>query len=110
MKQTERERIAGLIEHIAEKVDELDNRFSKIDNLSRDRGKGTRGECIGYAIDLDMTQADGQQFFDTMESNGWAKNNGKNKVKDWKATMRVWKTQGWIGGREAKLPGSKVTI
>lgn len=51
------------------------------------------GAAIGYPLD-------GQDFCDSYEAKGWKV--GKNRMKDWQATVRNWRTNGW-----GKLLGPK---
>lgn len=37
---------------------------------------------------------DGESCWEKWNGNGWI--NGKNKIKDWKATIRSWKAQGYL--------------
>lgn len=57
------------------------------------KGKGTKEACRDYAIEIGLLATDGEAFFDGKEGNGWM--NGSNQVKDWRATMRSWKAQGF---------------
>lgn len=64
------------------------------------RGKGTKEECRAYAIEIGMPESDGEAFFATKEANGWM--NGKDRVRDWKATMRSWKENGYLKSQRAQ--------
>lgn len=54
---------------------------------------GTKEEAEDYAIEIGLPKSDGAAFWDAKEGNGWK--NGANKIKDWKATMRTWKANGF---------------
>ena len=56
--------------------------------------RGTLQELKAYALEIGLPQSDGESMFDHWESNGWK--NGSNLVKDWKAGIRKWKSQGWL--------------
>ena len=85
---------------------DIQSRLKRVENMLDPKAKGTRGECIGYAIDLGLPPADGEAFFDVMESNGWLKK-GKVPVRDWRATMRTWKRNGWMDSqRQEKTNGN----
>jgi len=50
-------------------------------------------EVEAYAKELGMPASDGTAFWDAKEGNGWK--NGRNPVKDWRATFRNWKSNGY---------------
>lgn len=60
--------------------------------------KPTAGEVAEYALSIGY-HTDGQDFIDHYESNGWLV--GKNKMKDWRATVRTWKR------RDGEFKGTK---
>ena len=47
------------------------------------------------------------QFFDYYEANGWKV--GKNSMKDWKATMRMWKHRGELNTQNNQNPKSQIS-
>jgi hypothetical protein len=51
-------------------------------------------ELKEYAVEIGLPESDGESMFDHWEANGWK--NGSNKVRDWKAGIRKWKSQGWL--------------
>lgn len=55
------------------------------------------GQVHFYGAELGMTENDVSAFFDHYESNGWKV--GKNKMRDWKATLRNWKRRSGEFGR-----------
>jgi hypothetical protein len=66
------------------------------------KAKGTLLEIKGFAIDLGLPASDGEFCFHKWEGSGWR--NGGNLIKDWRSTMRAWKTAGYMpsqknGGR-----------
>ena len=50
--------------------------------------KPTATQVVEYAMEIGF-QINGAKFLDHYEANGWLV--GKNKMKDWKATVRTWK-------------------
>lgn len=50
--------------------------------------KPTSDEIKSYLVEKGITNVDAERFFDFYESNGWMV--GKNKMKDWRATVRNW--------------------
>jgi len=55
-------------------------------------------EAEAYAAEIGLPSSDGAAFFDAKEGNGWK--NGKNPIRDWKATMRTWKANGWLASQQ----------
>jgi len=58
------------------------------------RSKGTLQEIIGFCVSQGLPPTDGEWFYYRCEGNGWY--NGKAKIKDWPATIRAWKLQGYM--------------
>jgi len=58
------------------------------------KSRCTAVEAIEYANSIQLSASDGQWFFDKCEGCGW-KNNG-SPILDWKATIRAWKTGGYL--------------
>lgn len=84
-----------LQEHYSNAIDiELDlEREKEVDNKSKDIKTSVRFvkpnlEQISEYIQEMNLSIDPNAFFDYYESNGWVV--GKNKMKDWKATLRNW--------------------
>ena len=57
-------------------------------------------EVEEFAEELGLPKSDGSAFWDAKEGNGWK--NGKNLVKDWKATFRNWKHNGYHPSQNPK--------
>lgn len=57
------------------------------------KDRGTLEEFRAFAVEIGLPAEDGESRFYGLESNGWRA--GKNPVKDWKASMRTWKINGW---------------
>jgi len=51
-------------------------------------------ECIDYAAMISVTEDDARGFYDSQESGGWTR--GGQPLKDWRASMRTWKRNGWL--------------
>ena len=60
--------------------------------------KPTVMEIMAYCSER-MNNVDAEKFFDYYESNGWMV--GKNKMKDWQATVRTWEKNG-TGNQSAR--------
>ena len=67
---------------------------------SNNKAKGDLAELKSYALEIGLTESDGESMFDHWESNGWK--NGSSASKDWKAGMRKWKSQGWLPSQKNK--------
>ena len=67
---------------------------------SINKAKGDLVELKSYALEIGLTESDGESMFDHWESNGWK--NGSSASKDWKAGMRKWKSQGWMPSQKNK--------
>ena len=102
-----KEEITALIVETHSITLDLQKRLAALEDTAKKRG--TRGECMGFAIDLGLGAAAGEAFYDRMEADCWTKNNGKAKIGNWKATMRVWKRNGWIK-RSTAVAGGLVQI
>lgn len=51
-------------------------------------------DVVDYALSLGLKQSDGEFFWNTQESGGWTR--GGKPLVDWKASLRTWKTAGWL--------------
>lgn len=58
------------------------------------KGKSTIDDLRSFALEIGLPASDGESMFHHWEANGWK--NGPNPVKDWKAGIRKWKSQGWL--------------
>jgi hypothetical protein len=57
------------------------------------KARGALADLISYAVEIGLTESDGEAMYDHWTANGWK--NGQSTSKDWKAGMRKWKAQGW---------------
>jgi hypothetical protein len=80
------------------------------DNIGTGNGKGTGGderieivkakdradesEVIAYCLEIGLPESDGRTMFAKWEGNGWS--NGGKPIKDWKATIRSWRGEGYL--------------
>lgn len=70
---------------------------------SESKARGTLADLQNFAVnDLGTCPEDGEFMFNHWESNGWR--NGSNPVKDWRAGMRKYKSQGWLPSQKGKSP------
>ena len=84
----------NLASHSDTDVTECDTeKENRVRDRERDREKSKRfippsvAEIREYITEMDYP-VDPERFFDYYESNGWMA--GKNKMKDWKAAVRLW--------------------
>lgn len=63
------------------------------------KAKGTSEEASAYCVEIGLPASDGTACFDKWQGNGW-KNNGE-PIKDWKATIRAWKANGYMPSQKA---------
>lgn len=56
--------------------------------------KPTENEVIQYCLTLQLPDSDGAACFAKWQGNGWI--NGKAPIKDWQATIRSWKLNGYM--------------
>lgn len=81
-----------------ENINENINDLKKTKRQAKIFVKPTASEVTEYAKTISFT-LDGNYFIDYYNSNGWMV--GKNKMKDWKATVRTWKNRN-NGNTESK--------
>ena len=66
---------------------------------SKEKARGTLEQCRAFAVERGLPETDGEAFFNAKEGNGWK--NGKNPVRDWKATFRNWQDNNWHPSQKA---------
>jgi hypothetical protein len=81
---------------------------------SKNKARGDVNELKLFAVEIGMPAIDGESMFHHWEANGWK--NGTSPVKDWKAGIRKWHSQGWLpsqkqaGAKSHRMNGYKETI
>jgi hypothetical protein len=63
---------------------------------TKDKSRGTEEEFRQYAKELNLPENDGFFLLSKFQESNWTKNKGTEAIKDWKATMRVWKASRWL--------------
>lgn len=58
------------------------------------KDRGTLEEVRAFAVDLGLPESDGEAMFHKWEGNGWR--NGSTAIRDWRSTIRAWKTSGYM--------------
>ena len=67
---------------------------SSSSSASSSKGKCTLNEILDFCMEIGVSKIDGEALFHKWEGSGWM--NGKNPIKDWKATIRSWRKQGYL--------------
>jgi len=62
------------------------------------RSRGSIEECKEFCKEIGLPESDGEAFFYKCEGNGWT--NNKQPIKDWKATIRHWKAEGYMASQK----------
>lgn len=70
------------------------------------KAKGTIEEFREYASSIGIPDSDAEHLHHHLSESGWKR--GKEPIKDWKATMRKWKSGGWLPSAKA-IPQSRKT-
>lgn len=73
---------------VQEKVKEEDKEKDKTE--PKPKARGTIEQFREFFQTIGLPDSDAEYAFHKWEGNGWV--NGKNPIKDWKATVRQWKT------------------
>jgi hypothetical protein len=70
----------------------------------RDNGKSscTLQEAVDFCLSIDLQKSDAEYMVNHWIGNGWM--NGKQSVKDWKATIRSWKAAGHLPSQKNSRP------
>lgn len=83
----------------AKQIPEYENEDENEDELfllsSSKKGKASNEQEVeAYCKSLDLPKSDAEYLWNKWEGNGWT--NGKDKIKDWKATVRSWKAAKYL--------------
>jgi hypothetical protein len=65
----------------------------------------TRSEFDSYFREMELLPRDAEYAWDHWESKGWK--NGKDAIKDWKATVRAWKSAGYWPSQKSPMTNEK---
>ena len=57
---------------------------------AKNKATGTLEEIKSFAVEIGLPASDGEAAFYKWEGNGWK--NGTSQIKDWRMTMRSWKS------------------
>lgn len=67
----------------------------------RDLSKGSLEEVKAYCLEQGLPDSDGEWFFYKCQGCGWT--NGGKPIRDWQATIRAWKTAGYLPSQKHSL-------
>lgn len=67
----------------------------------RDLSKGSLEEVKEYCLEQGLPDSDGEWFFYKCQGCGWT--NGGKPIRDWQATIRAWKTAGYLPSQKHSL-------
>jgi hypothetical protein len=81
---------------------EKDKEEDKEQEQYKSREKGTLDDIMEFCRESGLFPRDAESCFHKWEGNGWT--NGKQKIKDWKATIRAWKAQGFLPSQKNPSP------
>ncbi len=70
------------------------------------KAQGTLEQLRDYAVSIGLPASDGEAMHDHWTANGWK--NGVNRVQDWQAGIRKWKSSGWLPSQKG-TPGATKT-
>jgi len=70
------------------------------------KAQGTLEQLRDYAVSIGLPASDGETMHDHWTANGWK--NGVNRVQDWQAGIRKWKSSGWLPSQKG-TPGATKT-
>jgi hypothetical protein len=71
------------------------------------RARGALEDLEAYAVEIGMPASDGRWCHDKWEGSGWVNKGGP--IIDWKATMRSWKTQGFLPSQKSARRTSRTS-
>jgi hypothetical protein len=69
---------------------------------TKPKARGTIEEFRAFFSSIGLPESDAEYTFHKWQGNGWM--NGKNPIKDWKATVRQWKTGKFLPSQKATAP------
>lgn len=72
-------------------------------NKSTNAKASNEKEVIEFCKSLKLPSSDGSYLWNKWEGNGWE--NGGKKIKDWKATIRSWKSADYLPSQKNQLKG-----
>lgn len=86
--------ISGLATETQEKTNQNQNQNQEPKEKKHTLAKPDVSEVVAYCQEIGLPAADGVAVFDKWTGSGWK--NGGQAIKDWKATIRAWKAQGYM--------------
>lgn len=86
------------IDTLKEKEKEKDKEGGSAEGGKTNKAKCSVSDAEEYCASISLPKSDGQWFVDKCEGSGWK--NGGEPIKDWKATIRAWKTAGYMASQK----------
>lgn len=75
-------------------------RLGTVKSISTARARGSFEEVEKFCVEIGLAGSDGEWFFNKCEGCGWQ--NGGKPIKDWRATLRAWRTAGYLPSQKQK--------
>lgn len=75
--------------------------------LQASKGLATEDELKAYCLEIGLPANDGKACFDKWTGNGWV--NNKAPIKDWRATIRSWRAQGYLPSQKNGTTSSQTS-
>jgi len=72
------------------------------EKIKKSMKKPSMEEVANFCESIELPRSDGESTFWKWEANGWM--NGQNPIKNWKATIRQWKSSRWLPSQKANAP------
>ena len=96
------DRVEPTLKDSTRRVQEEEENKNSTRDIQGTREKGTLDEMMAFCRESGLFPRDAESCFHKWEGNGWT--NGKQKIKDWKATIRAWKAQGFLPSQKNPSP------
>jgi hypothetical protein len=75
---------------------------TETEEVLKPKSRGTIEEFHQFFTSIGLPQSDADYTFHKWQGNGWV--NGKNPIRDWKATVRQWKAGNFMPSQKATTP------
>jgi len=75
---------------------------TETEEVPKPKSRGTIEEFHQFFASISLPPSDADYTFHKWHGNGWV--NGKNPIKDWKATVRQWKAGNFMPSQKATAP------
>ena len=72
------------------------------------KARGTIQDLRSFCVEIGLLASDGDSCFYKWEGNGWK--NGTAAIKDWRMTIRSWKSAGYLPSQRNEKPKPKASV